>query len=154
MGIFDRLFNNNQKDNNHEIEKINRDVAQMSESLVIQMGKILPPELKLDYSISSVKLIDALIEKLRSEGNDEKSAENEIMAFGAYIGEVIKRHVGGYWTKPELAGFPKDGATFSVVLALPNGGATNPLGRVLKYFRYGNQYSTAIFVEMNINQFK
>ena len=154
MGIFDRLFKNNQKDNNSEIEKINRDVAQMSEDLVIQMGNILPPELKLDYSVSSVKLIDALIEKLRSEGNDEKRAENEIMAFGAYIGEVIKKQVGGYWTKPELAGFPKDGATYSVVLALPNGGATNPLGRVLKYFRHGSQYSTAIFVEMNINQFK
>lgn len=150
MGIFDKLFKNNQKEGNTEIGQINKDVAQMSEDLVIHVRKILPPELKLDYSVSSVKLIDALIEKLRSEGNDEKLAENEIMAFGAYIGEVIRRQVGGHWTKPELAGFPKDGATYSVVLALPNGGATNPLGRVLKYFRHGSQYSTEIFVEMNI----
>lgn len=154
MGIFDKLFKNNLKEGSTEIGQINKDVAQMSEDLVIHMSKILPPELKLDYSVSSVKLIDALIEKVRSEGSDEKLAENEIMAFGAYIGEVIRRQVGGHWTKPELTGFPKDGATYSVVLALPNGGATNPLGRVLKYFRHGSQYSTEIFVEMNIKQFK
>lgn len=154
MGILDRFFKKKLNNNNPEIERINKDVAQMSKDLVIHMSKILPSEFKLDYSVSSVKLIDALIEKLRSEGNDEKLAENEIMAFGAYIGEVIRKQVGGYWTKPELAGFPKDGATYSVVLALPNGGATNPLGRVLKYFRHGNQYSTEIFVEMNIKQFK
>jgi hypothetical protein len=75
------------------------------------------------------------------------------MAFGAYIGEVIRKQIGGHWTKPELAGFPKDGATCSVILVLPNGDATNPLGRVLKYFKYGSQYSTEIFVEMNIKQF-
>lgn len=154
MGIFDKLFKNSEKEGNTEMEQINKDVAQMAEDIVVHMSKILPPELNLDYSVSSVKLIDALIEKLRSEGSDEKLAENEIMAFGAYVGEVIRKQVGGYWTKPELAGFPKDGATYSVVLVLPNGGATNPLGRVLKYFRHGSQYSTEIFVEMNIKQFK
>lgn len=154
MGILDRFFKKDLNNSNLEIESINKDIAQMSEDLVLHMRKILPSDMELDYSVSSVKLIDALIEKLRSEGNDEKFAENEIMAFGAYIGEVIRKQVGGYWTKPELAGFPKDGATYSVVLALPNGGATNPLGRVLKYFRHGKQYSTDIFVDMNIRQCK
>jgi hypothetical protein len=151
MGFFDNIFGGN---DNPEINKINKDVAQMAEDLVIHMSKIFPPELKLDYSVQSVKLIDALLEKLRSEGSDEKLAENEIMAFGVYVGEVIRKQVGGYWTKPEYAGFPKDGATYSVVLSLPNGGVTNPLGRVLKYFRHGSEYSTEIFVDMNIKQFK
>jgi len=90
----------------------------MSEALVIHMSKILPAEFKLDYSISSVKLIDALVEKLRLEGNDEKLAENEIISLGVYIGEVIRKQVGGYWTKPELAGFPKDGATYSFIFLI------------------------------------
>lgn len=107
MGIFDKLFKNNQKEGSTEIGQINKDVAQMSEDLVIHMSKILPPELKLDYSVSSVKLIDALIEKLRSEGSDEKLAENEIMAFGDYIGEVIRRQVGGHWTNQSLLDFLK-----------------------------------------------
>lgn len=55
-----------------EIDQINKDVAQMSEEMVLHMNKILSPEYKLDYSVSSVNLIDALIEKVRTEGRDEK----------------------------------------------------------------------------------
>ena len=57
----------------------------MANDLVIHLNKILPSLTKLDYSEESLKVIDVLIEQLRKEGNDEKAAENEIMAFGAYI---------------------------------------------------------------------
>lgn len=133
---------------NSEIQQINSDVAQMANDLVTHMEKILPQEYKLDYSEKSIQIIDLLIEQLRKEGNDERAAENEIMAFGAYVGEIIKKNFGGNWTKPELAGFPKDGSTYSVVFQLPNGSGINPLGRVLKYFRHGSQYSVVIFYDM------
>lgn len=145
MGIFDNLFGGKNKVN--EVNQINNEVAQMASDLVEQMSKLLPPEIKLDYSEKSIQVIDLLIEQLRKEGNDERAAENEIMAFGAYVGEIIKRNFGGKWTKPELAGFPKDGATYSVVFQLPNGAGINPLGRVLKYFRHGSQYSVAFFYD-------
>ena len=133
---------------NSEIQQINSDVAQMANDLVTHMEKILPQEYKLDYSEKSIQIIDLLIEQLRKEGNDERAAENEIMAFGAYVGEIIKKNFGGNWTKPELAGFPKDGSTYSVVFQLPNGSGINPLGRVLKFFRHGSQYSVVIFYDM------
>jgi hypothetical protein len=131
-----------------EILQINNDCSQMANDLVLHMGKILPPEIRLDYSEGSIKIIDLLIEQLRKEGSDERVAENEIMAFGAYVGETIKKNYGGKWTKPELAGFPKDGSTYSVVFQLPNGAGINTLGRVLKYFHHGSQYSLTIFYDM------
>lgn len=146
MDIFNKMFGRN--NNISEIDKINNDVAQMASDLVVHINKILPPEVNLDYSKNSIQIVDLLIEKLRNEGNDERAAENEIMALGAYVGEVIKKNYGGKWTKPELAGFPKDGATYSVVFQLPNGAGINPLGRVLKYFRHGSQYSLDIFYDM------
>ncbi|NGX85056.1 hypothetical protein [Aequorivita sp. KMM 9714] len=120
----------------------------MANDLVIHLNQILPSSTKLDYSEESIRIIDVLIEQLRKEGNDEKAAENEIMAFGAYVGEIIKLNYGGQWTTPELAGFPKDGVTFSVVYQLPNGEGINPLGRVLKYFRHGSQYSVDVFYDL------
>ncbi len=146
MGVFDNLFGGKNKVN--EVDQINYDVAQMASDLVQNMSKILPPELKLDYTEKSIQIVDLLIEQLRKEGSDERAAENEIMAFGAYVGETIKKNYGGKWTKPELAGFPKDGSTYSVVFQLPNGVGINPLGRVLKYFRHGSQYSLTIFYDM------
>lgn len=146
MDIFNKMFGRN--NNISEIDKINNDVAQMASDLVVHINKILPPEVNLDYSKNSIQIVDLLIEKLRNEGNDERAAENEIMALGAYVGEVIKKNYGGKWTKPELAGFPKDGATYSVVFQLPNGAGINPLDRVLKYFRHGSQYSLDIFYDM------
>jgi hypothetical protein len=135
-----------------EIQQINTDVKNMAEDLVSHMNNILPKEYKLDYSEQSLKIIDVFIEKLRSEGSDERKAENEIMAIGAYVGEILKSNFGGHWTKPELAGFPKDGATYSVVLIFPNGVSTNPLGRVLKYFRHGNSYAIVPYYEMTKSQ--
>lgn len=150
MGILDNLFNKNKGDN--EIDQINKDVAQMASDFVEHMSKILPPEIKLDYTEKSIQIVDLLIEQLRKEGNDDRSAENEIMSLGAYVGEIIKRNYGGKWTKPELAGFPKDGATYSVVFQLPNGSGINPLGRVLKYFRHGSAYSLTVFYDLAKSQ--
>ena len=137
-----------------EIQQINNDVKNMAKDFVNHMNGILPTELHLDYSEQSLKIIDALIEKLRSEGNDERKAVNEIMAIGAYVGEIMRRNFGGHWTKPELAGFPKDGATFSVVFVFPNHSSTNPLGRVLKCFRHGSSYSIIPYYEVTKSQSK
>ena len=41
MGILDRLLKKVSNNNNTEIERINKDVAQMSEAIVIHMSKIL-----------------------------------------------------------------------------------------------------------------
>ena len=146
MGVFDDFFRGKNKVD--EVDQVNNDVAQMASDLVEHMSKLLLPEFKLDYSEKSIQIVDLLIDQLRKEGIDDRAAENEIMALGAYVGEVIKRNYGGKWTKPELAGFPKDGATYSVVFQLPNGTGINPLGTVLKYFRQGSQYSLAVFYDM------
>lgn len=99
----------------------------MAEELVQHMNKLLPSDLHLDYSVKSLTTADAIIEKLRSEGSDERAAENEIMAIGAYVGQIIKKNHGGFGTTPELAEFPKESSTFSVVFMLPSGLACNPL---------------------------
>ncbi len=134
--------------NDSKIDEINREVEQIAEDLVNHIKKLFPADLHLDYSEKSLKTADAIIEKLRSEGSDESVAENEIIGIGAYLGQIIKRNHGGFWTTPELAKFPKDSATFSVVFMLPNGVSCNPLGRVLKYFKYGSQYSLTKFYEL------
>lgn len=137
-----------------EIEQIIIDVRNMAENLVCHMNNLLPSNLQLDYSEQSLKIIDVLIENLRIECIDEEKAVDKIMALGAYTGEVIKRHTGGHWTQPVLAGFPKDGSTYSVVFLLPNNVGLNPLGRVLKYFRLGSSYSIVAFYEMSKTQAK
>ena len=89
MGLFNNLFGGKNKVN--EVNQINNDVAQMASDLVEHMNKILPPELKLDYTEKSMQIVDLLIEQLRKEGNDDRAAENEIMGLGAYVGEIKKK---------------------------------------------------------------
>ena len=56
---------------------------------------------KLDYSVESVKSVDALLGELHevhAKGNlSDKDVKIHAPRFGAYIGEVIRRGYGGTW---------------------------------------------------------
>ena len=45
-----------------EILQINNDCSQIANDLVLHRGKILPSDIRLDYSDGSIKIIDLLIE--------------------------------------------------------------------------------------------
>jgi hypothetical protein len=58
-----------------------------------------------------------------------------MFAIGTYVGEVIRRRIGGAWqaegSDPET---PLD-----IVLRLPQGESIHPIQRVWKRFRYGSE---------------
>ncbi|MFF3941505.1 hypothetical protein [Streptomyces phaeofaciens] len=61
---------------------------------------------------------------------------SRLFALGAYLGETVRRGLGGTW---EAGGDP-DGRT-DVVLRLPDGAVVWPVQRVIKRFRNGSEDS-------------
>ena len=55
----------------------------------------------LDYSIDSLRRLDAVIDALRAESVDWTSdtADRLVLIYGCYAGEVLVRAFGGSWVK-------------------------------------------------------
>lgn len=52
-------------------------------------------QVPLDYSVGSLRLLDNYIAQFLPEGY---SLETTLFGVAAYVGETIRRHVGGVWT--------------------------------------------------------
>jgi hypothetical protein len=56
-------------------------------------------DVTLDYSEASLGHADALLERLRPTfSEDDPESERIVLNLGAYVGEVMKRHIGGTWS--------------------------------------------------------
>ena len=56
---------------------------------------------KLDYSPKSLRLVDEILEGMRSEGVKPEQVAETLFGFGCYVGEVFVRNSGGKWRKQE-----------------------------------------------------
>lgn len=103
-------------------------------ALFVRLIGDMVPALQLDYSPESLERLDQFISKT-FEGPAASPAPDNLQAdVGAYVGEVVRRHVGGEWAE--------DGSVRAV------GGEVsqvNPIGKARKRFANGQEDSLAWF---------
>jgi len=102
----------------------------------------------LDYSIDSLRRLDAVIDALRAESVDWTSdtAYRMVMAFGCYAGETLVRAFGGAWVKvgddmSELAFF--DGWAVKLTHGL-----ANPISKAFKRYDDSEGHSLYTFAQV------
>lgn len=61
---------------------------------------------RLDFSPKSLAVVDRLIRTGFSFQEDKETIHTAIQAFGAYVGEVVRRVLGGVWQDEEMKGQP------------------------------------------------
>ncbi|MFB7273597.1 hypothetical protein [Streptomyces sp. NPDC056244] len=99
--------------------------------------------LPLDYTVASLRVVDFIIEGLRSGGPARGQVTETLRGLGAYVGEVLVRRAGAVWVD-----FDDDQRAMfgqSVGVRLPDGRVWNPLGRVVNRFVVGPEESLETF---------
>jgi hypothetical protein len=99
---------------------------------------------ELDFSLESLVTLDAMLDRLfgrrwsigRSGRLDTKQFTPMIEPIGAYVGETLRRNVGGEW------GFHDE---HGPGLELPSGMWTFPLAKADKRFHNGHEDSLALY---------
>ncbi len=61
---------------------------------------------RLDFSPKSLAVVDRLIRTGFRAQEDRETIHTAIQAFGAYVGEVVRRVLGGVWQDEEMKGQP------------------------------------------------
>ena len=113
--------------------------SQLAEACVRLFGGL---GVALDYSPESLALVDDFLGKARQGSEDDLT--NALRAAGAYVGEVLVRHLGGAWRNVE--GSPIEAvASGPIVVELPGHAFCNPLGKAWKRFDQGPGESVAFF---------
>jgi hypothetical protein len=101
---------------------------------------------RLLYSIESLILVDAIVDKIRDTGATEQQALGLLAGLGCYAGEVFVRHARASWrASGELAG--SRSSRFAIVLALDGPTACDPIGSVCERFAGGAGASVALLYE-------
>ncbi|MFS8200874.1 hypothetical protein ACLVWQ_19575 [Streptomyces sp. CWNU-52B] len=95
--------------------------------------------LPLDYSVTSLRVVDFIVDGLRKSGRNRTAVGRVLFGLGAYAGEVLVRRAGAAWIEfdqeqRELFGQP-------VGVRMPDGRVWNPLGKVVKRFEVGERES-------------
>ncbi|MFF4172989.1 hypothetical protein [Streptomyces sp. NPDC001744] len=99
--------------------------------------------LPLDFSAASLRIVDRVVDGLRSGAGDPDAVAPVLHELGAYVGEVIVRRAHALWVD-------FDGATSElfrqpVGVRTPDGRAWNPLGKVVNRFEAGSGESAYAF---------
>ena len=111
----------------------------------------------LDYSLESLKHVDAFLEQFHSTPPEGDEAARVVLRSGAYVGEVIRRNSSHqlYWvTFKEAArcsklvkGLEHSLATAGILWKDPQN-MCFPLAKVLKYLENGSEDSVYSFARM------
>jgi hypothetical protein len=98
---------------------------------------------ELDYTVDSLAIVDEILGKFHDAGDDPERMAETLFRFGAYIGEVIVRIMGGSWVR--LADeHPLGGAGWPVV-RLGSEHFVNPIGKAYKRVQHGGAESITYF---------
>ena len=102
---------------------------------------------RADFTPKSLWEIDRFLDEHSQHGDPvpggllSESLGSRVFALGSYVGEVIRRHMGGQWsgddTDPE--------AEIGVELRLPDGTICWPIQRVMKRFKNGAEDGIAVY---------
>jgi hypothetical protein len=103
-------------------------------------------ERTLDYSPGSLEAVDEQIELLREEGQTSEDVAEALFVIGCYIGEVIRRSLGGRWVATSRSPLA-DLSPWPMVVVLPGGSAWDAIGKAYKRLELGDsEYVPAFFV--------
>ncbi len=104
-----------------------------------------------DFTIESLKEIDRFFDEHSRDGVAvsggllSEQLGSRIFAIGSYVGEVIRRNVGGSWQADD----DDPEGEMNVQLVQDNGGTIWPVQRVMKRFKNGPEdglYAYGVFV--------
>jgi hypothetical protein len=94
-----------------------------------------------DFTINSLKEVDRFFDEHSKNGQPiakgllSQQLGSRLFAIGSYVGEVIRRAVGGSWRGNDAD--PK--GEINIELVLPNGTVIWPVQRVMKRFKNGRE---------------
>jgi hypothetical protein len=100
-----------------------------------------------DFTPTSLWEIDRFFEEQTRDGNPNpggllsQSFGARIFALGSYVGEVVRRYVGGEWHGDDS----DSEAEINVELRLPNGASVWPVQRVMKRCKNGMEDGIAVY---------
>ncbi|WP_329114868.1 hypothetical protein [Streptomyces sp. NBC_01353] len=97
--------------------------------------------LPLDYSVTSLRIVDRLIDGLRQGGGGRERVNGALTAIGAYVGEVLVREAGAVWVDLPPEHLLRSVFGHPVGVRMPDGRMWNPLGRTVNRFEVGPQES-------------
>lgn len=99
----------------------------------------------LDFSADSLDRADVHIESLREDGLTAEDAAEALFVLGCYVGEVMRRELGGEWRPTERSAL-RHVSPWPMVLVLRSGSTWDPIGKVYKRFELGDaEYLPAYF---------
>jgi len=106
--------------------------------------------LELDYSEQSLTVVEEILEKLFQESNLVQKSQGQeeyqrvvwelAKNYGGYVGEVIRRNLGGVWRMEEVGG------GIDIILDV-SGNKTYPVAKTLKRLTNGHEDSVAFFYQ-------
>jgi hypothetical protein len=97
---------------------------------------------RADFSLESLKEVDRFLDEQAPNGTPKrgglsKDLGNRLFSLGAYVGEVVRRQVGGQWEGDDSD--PQ--AEVNVAVRLKDGGIILPVQRVMKRCKNGDEDS-------------
>ncbi|WP_329124650.1 hypothetical protein [Streptomyces sp. NBC_01465] len=95
--------------------------------------------LPLDYSVASLRVVDRIVDGLRTAGPERANVAQELFWLGAYVGEVFVRRAGAVWVDFDAG--QREFFRQAVGVRMPDGRVWNPIGKVAKRFDVGVEES-------------
>ena len=106
---------------------------------------------ELDYSESSLLLLDNIIQEMRSDGLRKKDVGETLFTFGCYVGEVLVRHGEGEWCNAEEVS-NQGLSIFPLIVKVRSRKVVDPIAQVFNRLENGRKYSLPKFYQELINK--
>jgi hypothetical protein len=106
--------------------------------------------IRLDYSPSSLTLVDRLIDGMARDRLTPRAVEKLLLGLGAYTGEVAVRRTRGCWIEFDTEQRGIFGQPFGI--QTPDGRLWNPLGKVVERYEAGVRTSLTHFYRTIANR--
>lgn len=91
----------------------------------------------LDFSVETLKFADDFLQRFKDDGLSVNDFAETIFVVGCYVGQVMVHNNGGVWIRQEDANLAKGVSMMPIIIQLPNGVITDPIGKAFKRFHNG-----------------